>query len=72
MATETEETKRVDMTFSQMKQLVAEALADLSWDGVPHLTPGEMQHRTNLAIFNLRKLNTALGDATDIENETTP
>lgn len=32
----------------------SDALANLMWDGVPHLTAGEMQHRTNLAIYALR------------------
>lgn len=34
--------------------LLREAMANLQWGGVPHLTPGEMQHRANLAFYALR------------------
>lgn len=38
-----------------MRQEINTAWTYLRWDGVPGLTPGEIQHRTNQAILSLRE-----------------
>jgi hypothetical protein len=47
---------------ARLQNLINEAVANLRWDGVPHLNAGEMQHRANLAIYALQEALRLLKD----------
>lgn len=43
------------MTTFEITQTLREIVALLSWGGVPHLAPHEMQHRANEAWYTARE-----------------